>query len=261
MSNISNIKISFIGDKFEDFKSKLKELSSIDDIIKVKISNDKIFMYSMITNGHAVLSLKSYLIDTKDYIKGFDSEYVYDFIIGGSKKFIKGISFFNISSNINLTINGKLSPNKNNIMDVRSSLFTNGRLRITQIGLEPHKIRDIDYKQLDIMLDESKCNWKFTVSKSDFVDIKKLSNINSDNNILDVEVNNGIVKFSEASKWDLEVDKLDNSVNNKITFIKKYLSNVETDDIEFIDFMIFNTFILVKNNNSNLMMSFETNFE
>ena len=65
---------------------------------------------------------------------------------------------------------------------------------------------------------------------------------------------------SESSNWELEIDKTDESVNNKITFVKKYLSNIDTD-VEFIDFLIFNTFILIKNKNSNLMMSFETNFE
>jgi hypothetical protein len=37
MSSINNIKLSFIESKFDDFRDKLKDLSSIDDIIKLKI--------------------------------------------------------------------------------------------------------------------------------------------------------------------------------------------------------------------------------
>ena len=260
MSSINNIKLSFIESKFDDFRDKLKDLSSIDDIIKLKISKERIFMYSLVTNGHAVLSLKSYVLETSDYINNLDDDYIYDFIIGSSKKFVKSLSFFNSSAKINLTIHAKKSIGKDYVMEVRSGLFTNSRLKISQIGLEPYKIRDIEYEQMENMLNVDNCQWKFTMSISDFNDVKKLSSINSDNNIIDINVLNGKVMVSESSNWELEIDKTDENINNKITFVKKYLSNIDTD-VEFVDFLIFNTFILIKNKNSNLMMSFETNFE
>ena len=64
----------------------------------------------------------------------------------------------------------------------------------------------------------------------------------------------------EESKWELDIDDLKSDRNTKITFSKKYLSNIN-DNNEVIEFKIFETFILVKDENSNLMLSFETNFE
>jgi hypothetical protein len=68
----------------------------------------------------------------------------------------------------------------------------------------------------------------------------------------------GKVFFSELSKWELEVDEISHK-NEQIVFQKKYLSNIN-DDKETITFTIFETFILVKDENSNLMLSFEQDF-
>ena len=45
-----------------------------------------------------------------------------------------------------------------------------------------------------------------------------------------------------------------------IVFNKKYLSNIN-QDLENIDFYMFETFILVKDETSNLMLSFEQTFD
>jgi hypothetical protein len=65
--------------------------------------------------------------------------------------------------------------------------------------------------------------------------------------------------MNETAKWELEIDTIDSRSTNLI-FGKKYLSNVNADN-DYINFSIFDTFILVKDENSNLMLSFEQNFE
>jgi hypothetical protein len=142
---------------------------------------------------------------------------------------------------------------------VRSAKFSNGKLKISCIGGELSKIRDISKSILDSRLDSKLSKWKFKIDKSDFLDIKRLSSINSEDKILMVNVESGKVSISEDYKWELDVDQLDDKKNTKIIFNKKYLSNINDNDI--INFEIFETFILVKDDNSNLMLSFETNFE
>ena len=44
MSN--KLTFNFNSEQFKDFLSKLKDLSTIDENIKIKIDNDNIFMYS-----------------------------------------------------------------------------------------------------------------------------------------------------------------------------------------------------------------------
>lgn len=70
---------------------------------------------------------------------------------------------------------------------------------------------------------------------------------------------NGKVTMNEPSKWELEIDGIEHK-NEQLIFNKKYLSNINESN-DYIQFIVFETFILVKEDNSNLMLSFETNFD
>lgn len=146
------------------------------------------------------------------------------------------------------------------IAHVRSGLFTSGKMKISCIGGEQFKIRDITKTVLNNRLNPSNSIWNFSVSKEDFESIKKLSTINNDNRVLDINSIGGVVKFGETAKWELEVDENSTGNNEKVIFLKKFLSNIDGSQ-ENIRFDVFDTFILVKDEISNLMLSFEQNFE
>ena len=255
----NKLTLNLKSEKFSDFVSKLQDLTNISDTIKLKIDNDNILAYSMISNDVAVLALKNYLLPTSDYINNFDSESSFDYIITSAGKFVKNLKFFNSELPINLELIYKPNPDDEDTMHVRSARYSNGKLKISCIGGELSKIKDINKSALETRLDIKKSKWGFKVSKTDFQDVKKLSSINSEDRIVNVIVEKGIVSMMEEYKWELEVDKVDDDKNTKIIFNKKYMSNIN-DDNDFIDFKIFETFILVKDNNSNLLLSFETDF-
>lgn len=254
------IKINFSKTFFNDFINKLQDLTSISDVIKLKIDSDNILAYSILSNDVAVLALKNYLLSTNEYITNFNSEYTYDFVITSAAKFIKNLKFFNTDNPIELEMAFKPKVDDQDVMHIRSARFSNGKLKISCIGGELSKIRDMNSSILDQRLNPKNKKWSFKISKSDFSDVKKLCNINSDDKIITVLVNNGRVLIFEEYKWELEVDEISDDKNTKIIFNKKYLSNIN-DSVDFINFDIFETFILVKDSNSNLMLSFETNFE
>jgi hypothetical protein len=77
--------------------------------------------------------------------------------------------------------------------------------------------------------------------------------------ILELSTDNDIVKISEVPIWELEVAKVRDIGNKNLLFNKSYLSFV--NECELIEFNIFDTFILIKDSISDLMISFETNFE
>lgn len=244
---------------FSDFVDKLQDLTNISDTVKLKIDKDYIMAYSMLSNDVAVLCLKNYLLKTSSYIDNFDTEETFDYIITGAPKFVKNLKFFNSELPIEMDINYKPSHENPEIMHIRSSRFSNGKLKISCVGGELSKIRDISKAKIESILNIKNSKWGFKINKSDFSDIKKLSNINSEDKILNVIVDKGIVSVTEEYKWELEVDKLKDEKSTKITFNKKYLSNINGER-EFIDFNVFETFILVRDENSNLMLSFETDF-
>lgn len=246
------------SDKFQDFVLKLQDLTNISDTIKLKIDNDNILAYSMLSNDVAVLALKNYSLPTSDYITNFDSDKIYDYIITGASKFVKNLKFFNTSQPIKLQIAARAHPDDEDIMHVRSSTYSNGKLKISCVGGELSKMRDINKDTLAARLDPKKSLWGFNMSKEDFVNVKKLSSINSEDRIINTIVESGKVSMMEEYKWEMEVDTIDKSANHKIIFNKKYLSNI--NDEKDVNFQIFETFILVADDNSNLMLSFETDF-
>lgn len=252
--------LEFNPKNFEDFIQRLKELYNINDTIKVKIDKNKILMYSTISNESAVLALKTFSLNTPDYLLGYEEDFILDFIITQSNKLIKSISFFETTKPIKCDIIYKESLDSSGTMLVRSAQFYSGRLKITTIGGESYKIRDLNQSLLDKRLDPTNAIWSFKTTNADFLDIKKLSAINSEDKIIDVSVNEGIVKASELGKWELEIDKIESKRNYNISFLKKYLSNINLEE-EWINFYIFDTFILVKDTNSNLMLSYEQDFE
>ena len=253
----NKLSLKFNNKNFTDFIEKLQDLTNIEDTIKLKIDKDNILMYSMLSNETSVLALKSYIINTSDYIN-FEEDQTYDFIITSATKFVKNLKFFNLESPIKIDIGFKQLPDDEDIMHIRSAQFSNGKLKISCVGGEEFKIRDITKDRLESNLNLSRSKWRFKMLQQDFLDVKKLCSINNEERILNINVADGIVTMNEMAKWELEIDKIEPR-NTSLIFGKKYLSNINSNR-DIIEFYIFETFILVKDENSHLMLSFEQNF-
>lgn len=256
---MTKISLKLKSTNFTDFVNKLQDLSQIDDTIKIKLESDKTLIYSMISNDVSVLALKSYTINTKDYFENFTKEETVDFIITSSGKFVKNLKFFNTEKQIKLDLVCKPMPENDSLLHVRSAQFSNEKLKISCIGGEQYKIREINLNVLNTRLNPKLSKWNFKISRNDFSDVKKLSSINSEEKTLYINVNSNKVTMSEPSKWELEIDEI-NHKNEQLIFNKKYLSNIN-DNHEIIYFTIFESFILIKDDISNLMLSFETDFD
>ena len=119
-------------------------------------------------------------------------------------------------------------------------------------------MRDIDKNSLSSRLDLKNKKWSFGIKNEEFLDIKKLSSINSER-VLSITVNKGNVTFSEKSAWELELESIDDDRNANLILNKRFLSCIN-DKLSHIDFHIFDTFMLIKDVDSNLMLSFEQDF-
>lgn len=254
MSN--KVKFTVIPEKFEDFINKLSDLTSIDDTIKLKIDNDNILMYSML-GGNVMLAFKNYLIDKSEYLKSDELEFTYDVIIANSKKFVKNLGFIKSSDKITIEINCKESPEDDSIMNARSIQVVGGKLKVNWLAGERYEMKDINKTVLEQRLNLKNRKWSFKLENQDFLDVKKLSSINSDK-IINITVQDGSVILSETSAWELEVGEIENRTANLI-FNKRFLNCID-DSLKTIEFSMFETFILIKDENSNLMLSYEQDF-
>jgi hypothetical protein len=246
-------------EKFSDFLDKIKDLTKISDTIKLKIDSDHILMYSMMGSENIILAFKSYKLDTNTYFK-FKNEidFTLNIIVTSAKKFVKSLQFIKTNEKINLEVTHRKEDNTNS--DCRLAIIKNGKFKLQIQAGENSEIRDIDKHKLDKLLNLKNKKWSFNVSKSDFSDIKQLSSINSEDSkrILHLNIEDFKVKLSETSIWELEVDETTES-NKHLMFNKSYLSCIN-DNSDFINFHVFETFILIQDKISQLMISFEQDF-
>lgn len=257
MSN-GKIKFKIKTDKFSDLIDKLDDLTKIEDSIKLKIDSGDTLMYSMV--GEAVLlAFKNYSIKTSDYFDFDEFEGTLDIIIVNAKKFVKNLSFLKSSEKITLDITYKSSSEDDSVMNARSLQISGGKLKVNLLAGDQFEMRDINKKALEQRLDLKNKKWSFSISKTDFADIKKLSNINSEK-IINIGVIGGKITLSETAAWELEIGKLSDDRNANLMFNKKFLPCIDENQ-ESIEFNMFETFMLIKDKESNLMLSFEQSFD
>lgn len=255
----NKIKFKINGDGFQEFITKLTDLSKIDDSVRLKIDKDDLLMYSIL-GRNVLLAFKNFMMNTSDVMELKDEmDYQLDLIIPNVKKFVKNLSLIKDINKVTFEVTYKESPDDDSIYNVRYFQIASGRFKINWIGGEHgNETRDINKDMLERNLSLSNRKWSFALTNEDFLDIKKLSSINSER-IINVAIQNGLVNFSEKSSWDLEVDKIEEDRNSTLVLNKRFLSCIN-DSMEKIEFSIFETFMLVKDQNSNLMLSFEQDF-
>jgi hypothetical protein len=242
--------------KFGDLLKVMEDLSKISDTIKLKIDSENVLLYSIV--GETILlAFKSYLIDTKDFFnfKEDELEGTLDVIISGSKKFVKNLQFIKTSEKISLTIDYRTDDN---ISLARFLQIKNGKLKVAIQGGENSEIRDISKEVLKKRVDIKNSKWSFKISNSEFSDIKKLSSINSEGKVVHLNVENNKVVLSETSTWEFEVDQVE-ITDRHLMFNKTFLPSIDDND-DFVNFYVFDTFLLTKNDQSHLMISFEQDF-
>ena len=81
----------------------------------------------------------------------------------------------------------------------------------------------------------------------------------SNGNIVNITIESGKVILSEKSAWELEVQSIDSSISSNLMLNKKFLSCIDED--KDVEFNIFENFMLIQDENSNLMLSFEQSFD
>ncbi len=258
MAKTGKDKFRIKSEKFPEFISKLEDLTKISDSIKIKIEGENTMMYSILGKA-TVLAFKNYNIPTNELFEMKDElEYGIDIVILNAKKFVKNLNFLKENEKVTIEITHKESQEDEDIMDARALQIVGGKLKINWIGGEHYEIKDMNKSKLDQGLNLKNSRWSFNITKSDFTDIKKLSSINGER-ILQIGVKSGKVIISETSAWELEIDTVDSERNSSLILNKKFLGCInDNDDIKF---HIFDNFMLVKHEDSNLMLSFEQNFE
>ena len=122
----SSLKFILKKEGFDSFVSLLEDLSKIDDLIKIKISSDKTFLYSMKGKDNIILAFKNYYIDTDKFFDRLDLEKDIDIIIPNSSRFVKNLKFIDKNEPIESTLVVKSSDDT---LETRSIELKNKKLK------------------------------------------------------------------------------------------------------------------------------------
>lgn len=256
---VKKINLNFREDNFSNFLQKINILAKISDTIKIKIDGDSLLMYSSLGNESVTLIFKSFVLKTDDYLNISDEKI--DIIIPYAKKFSKNLEFINNGTPIKFDLNYR--ENDQGVYMGRSFTIKSGKLKLTVQCGEDTEIKDITKGILERNLSNDNRLWDFTVSLEDFKTIKKLSQINSSpeeiRKLIEISTDSGDVKISEVPIWELVVSNSNVDSGKSLLFNKAYLNFIP--EMENIEFSIFRNFILIKEDISYTMISFETDFD
>ena len=233
------------------FLDKVHDLLSIDDEILLKINNDNILLYSIVGEKMNVNAFKSFVFKTSE-IFTFNTELPKEirYIITNGSKFENTLKNFLAYKD---DIECEFFMNDDTYAD--NFKLKNSRLRL---GLNGGDIRGmnttIDIEKINKTLNKDNIDFKFVLDKESYSQIKKIASIDNENDILSLVIHNKKLTIGEGG-WVLGICDIEHD-NLSITFPKKYFKSMTFTENE-INVYVFDTFILVDNLNTNLLIALE----
>lgn len=242
---------TFISTNFSELLDILTDLYKINKNAKLKISNDEFLLYATEGVDNNIHALKTYMLKTTDFFlfkTELDSEV--SMIIDDIKKLIEYLKFVDITKKIGFQF---ILDKDNRILLMKIS---DGIFSYSEGSAKGSKIRDLSKKQIDTLLDVDNSSFKFDIPSANITSIKKLAKLNIENEILNISIKDGIIKFYEPDRWNLEVGNTTSTDNIDLAINKKYFYSI-IPTIDIIELYVYEHFILFKEINKNLMICFE----
>lgn len=233
------------------FLEKINDLLSIDNEILFKINNDKTLFYSVVGEKRTVNAFKSFIFDTND---------VFTF----EKKLPNEIRFI-------VTTGGKFESTIKNYLDydeeVDCAFFMNDETYADNFKLKNSKLKlsinggdlramntNIDIDKINKTLNKDNIMFKFMLDKISYTKIKKISTVDNENDILNLDIIDEKLTIGE-NNWNLKISDV-NYENISISFPKKFFKSITFTEDEICVY-VFDTFLLIDNSNTTLLIALE----
>jgi hypothetical protein len=249
--DIESYKFTMTTNQLSFFIDKIHDLLSIDDEILIKVKNDNILLYSIVGEKMNVNAFKSFIFKTSD-VFSFKTELSKEirFIVTNGKKFE---SVLNQLSDYNQDINCEFFMNDDTYAD--NFKLRNSVLKLSVNGGDVRGMNtSIDIDKINSTLNKDNIDFEFKLDKSSYLKIKKIASIDNENDILTLSINDKSLTIGE-NNWDLKICDIEHD-NLIINFPKKYFKSITyTEDT--INVYVFDTFLLIDNSNTSLLIALE----
>jgi len=233
------------------FIEKIHDLLSIDDEVLIKVGKDKMLLYSIVGEKMNVNAFKSFIYDTSEFFT-FDDDIQKEirFIITNGTKFESSLKNF---LDYREDIKCEFFMNDDTYAD--NFKLKNSKLKFSINGGDLRAMNtSIDIEKINKTINKDNIDFKFMLDKNSYAKIKKMMAIDNENDILTLNVISKEIEIGE-NNWNLKICDIEHD-DLSITFPKKYFKSITFTDEE-INIYVFDTFLLVDNQNTNLLIALE----
>lgn len=259
---MTNLEFTLNFNNLNKFIDAFKELCKLDNISLFRFNSEDILIYSLIGQNKNINAFRSYVFKTSDIltIKDKDFNLTLNFIVKDCKGFIKTINNF---LDYEQDIKCKISYDQigDDYYCDKLTMQVPKQLKLNFVGGEPIEINtSITIENIKEYVNTDNSLFNFNIKKEQFDKIKRLSLLDTKNDVLYLNVKNDdkerVVIMSEV-RWSLNICETNYDTDLEISFPKKYFKNISVDSD--IKVNVFETFILVSDETSSLLISVENN--
>lgn len=248
MNELNEFKFEFNRANLKEIITVLKDLTRIDQMIKIKFDKDNVLFYSKAGPDNTIHAFKSFLYPIEDFIIS-DSYIVIDFIILNGTNFVKNLELY---LNKDVDIYGKITHRDKD--KIGSMMYiTDNKLKFNFITGDYRLIKDITKQDIENKMDPNNANFTFSMSSEEFAEIKKLSTLNKSEDI-SLRVKKGKLEFYDK-RWSLYITDLPTVDDDVWSFNNKYLKSINSSNQ--IHIHMFDQFLLFREDNIALMIGLE----
>ena len=244
----------------ESLINTLRDLSGIDKKCTIKIDPENTLLYSKVGVGSSINAFKSFVYKTNDLFEISNFEDTINFISSDSKELYRKLFILNSFKEDNV---GKFFYDElgDNFFIDRISLKAGNKLKLNFIGGDPMALNSkISVDIIKETMDIDNSNFSFNLRSDDFLNIKKLSTTEIENDIfylntVNKEDGNYYVSIGESA-WDLILSEIDYKKQMTLSFPKKYFKNISISG-ESVKVYVFDNMLMVSDDNSDMLISTE----
>lgn len=249
MSDTFKFKMSL--EQLSFYLNKIHDLLSIDDEILMKIGPQKTLLYCVVGERSSVNAFKSFIFNTQEIFTFIDTlEKEIRFIITNGKKFETTLKNF---TDYKEEIFCEFFMNDDVYAD--NLKLKNTILRTSMSGGDVRGMNTtIDIEKINKTIDKDNIDFKFSLTKDTHDKIKKLSSIDTENDIFTLNIIDNVITIGEKN-WDIKICDIEHE-DLVISFPKKYFKSITYTE-DSIEIFVFDTFLLVDNSNTNLLIALE----
>jgi len=253
MSKVQDFEMTMSKDVLTDFLVKVQDVAKTNTTMKIVFDEDKITLYAFALRSKSVckVSFMDTYTDKGDLFlpknpKEFSKKL--EMVIEDAKKFVKKMAFYRNSEKVTIVVGYRqTSTGVNHIVWMK---VKDKKLKMTLTMQELHLVWNIPKEKIISKIQQTP-NFVFNVDIETLNDVKKLSQLNAENEVMSMRVMDNIAFFEEEGRWEMEIGEIQNNEEPvsglHVNFGKKHFNNLENSNNTLVK--AFDDFLLIEKTN------------